>query len=310
MTNSLKTFSTILKLIRIPRIYIVVGGALAFSLGTLLAILEGGRFNLVRVILGYLVVFFGDLSSHYSNDYFDVEVDKKVKHKTFFASSGVLIYYPRLRPISKYIAISLMTISSVLAGITVLFFEVPKEFLIIVVIANLLGWIYSAPPLRLNSRGFGEITIAFVTGFIIPCAGYLVLRGRLDPIFIFFSVPFTMYGFMLSLSLEAPDIEANRDGKKRNLAVQKGKQFIFLVIFALSFLATLTFLIYDWIIKSTIIDFKIVMTFSLTPLIAGFFGLLKVSDRNVDVNSFCVLNVISLFLFNILMNGYFLYLAS
>ena len=182
------------------------------------------------------------------------------------------------------------------------------EFLIVVLVANLLGWIYSAPPLRLNSRGLGEITIAFVTGFIIPSAGYLVVKVRLDTQFLFLSIPFMMYGLVLSLSLETPDIETDRKGGKWNIAVRKGKRFIFSTIFALSFLATSTFLIYNWIIKYAIIDLKIVMFFSLMPLLTGFYGFLKVTDNRVDVKVPCFLNIVSLFLFNIFVNGYFLYL--
>ncbi len=300
--------NTVFKILRIARLYIVAGGALAFSIGALLAILEGGSLDVFRVILGYLVVFFGDLSTHYSNDYFDVEVDKNVKQRTFFASSGVLVDHPKMRTVAKHVSISFAIISIVLACITILFFEVPKEFFIVALVANLLGWIYSAPPLRLNSRGLGEITIAFVTGFIIPSAGFLVVKGCLDPLFFFFSAPFTMYGLILSLSLEAPDIETDRKGEKWNIAVRKGERFIFSIIFTLSFLATSTFLIYDWIIKYTIIDLKIVMFFSLMPLLTGLYGFLKVTDNRIDVKVPCFLNIVSLFLFNIFMNGYFFYL--
>jgi 1,4-dihydroxy-2-naphthoate octaprenyltransferase len=296
------------KILRIVRLYIVAGGALAFSIGALLAILEGGSCDLARVMLGYLVVFFGDLSTHYSNDYFDVEVDKNVKQRTFFASSGVLVDHPKLQTVAKHVSISLMITSIALACITVLFFGVPEEFVIVALIANLLGWIYSAPPLRLNSRGLGEITIAFVTGFIIPSAGYLVVKRRLDPLLFFLSVPFTMYGLVLSLSLEAPDIETDRKGGKWNIAARKGKRFIITTIFALSFLTTLTFLIYNWIIKHSIIDLKILMFFSLIPLVMGLYGFLKTLHKKEDVKVLCFLNVVSLFLFNMLMNGYFLYL--
>ncbi len=299
--------NTVFKMLRIARLYIVAGGALAFSIGALLAVLEGGNCIVVRVVLGYLVVFLGDLSTHYSNDYFDVEVDKNVKERTFFSSNGVLIDHPELRTLSKRIAISLMIISTLLASLIVLFFGVPEEFFVVALIANLLGWIYSAPPLRLNSRGLGEITIALVTGFIIPSAGYMLVKGRLDLPFFFFSAPFMMYGLILSLSLEAPDIEIDRKGGKTNLAVRKGKRFIFSTIFALSFLATSTFLIYDWINKYAIIDLKIMTTFSLMPLLTGLYGVL-VSDKSGKDDRFCFLNVVSLFLFNIFLNGYFLYL--
>ena len=43
-----------------------------------------------------------------------------------------------------------------------------------------IGWAYSAPPLKLNSRGFGEICVA--TGFLFIVAGAdFVQRGALSP---------------------------------------------------------------------------------------------------------------------------------
>jgi 1,4-dihydroxy-2-naphthoate octaprenyltransferase len=131
---------------------------LAFSIGTLLGVLNGGVFSLSHVILGYLVVFCGDLSSHYSNEYYDVDVDQYVQKRKVFAGKGILVDNPRLRPISWSISITLLVLSIVFAGITVLWYDVPVVFILITIGANLLGWFYSAPPLRLTARGLGEIT--------------------------------------------------------------------------------------------------------------------------------------------------------
>jgi 1,4-dihydroxy-2-naphthoate octaprenyltransferase len=308
MNNSIWSPTTIFKVLKIIRIHIVAGGALAFSIGTLLAVIEGGSFNPSRVLLGYLTVFFGDLSTHYSNDYFDVEVDKYLEQRKFFTGSSILVDNPGLRTLSRSIAISLILLSNVLGSIAVLFYGVPIEFLMITIGANLVGWFYSAPPLRLTSRGLGETAIAVATGFVIPGAGYLVVKGRFDPFFIFLTIPFIMYGFILSLSLEAPDIDIDRKGGRRNLAVRKGKLSIFLLILVISFLATITVLIYAWRITSAIIDLRIVVLFSIIPLIAGLVGFLKIKILNKleDTNRLSTLNIGSLFLFNILINGYFI----
>ena len=50
----------ILNILKIIRVHIVVGGFLAFLLGVLLAIVEGGNFDYVRFIVGYFVVFLAD----------------------------------------------------------------------------------------------------------------------------------------------------------------------------------------------------------------------------------------------------------
>ena len=293
------------KILRIIRVHIVAGGVLAFSLGALLAVAGGGSFDLTRVALGYAVVLLGDLSTHYSNDYFDVEVDKHIEQKKFFSGSTLLVSNPNLRSLSRYISISLMASSNLLAVALVFFLGVPIEFFVVILGASLVGWFYSAPPLRLTSRGFGEVAVACVTGFAIPGLGYLAVRGQFDPLFVYLAVPFVMYGLILSLSLEAPDVDVDRKGGKRNLAVRKGESNIFFLILALAVSATLTFYVYNWFITSAVVDLGIVFLFSIMPLIAGLAGVVGVLQKRA-VNRFSALNVASLFVFNTLMIAYLL----
>jgi 1,4-dihydroxy-2-naphthoate octaprenyltransferase len=288
----------------------VAGGVLAFSLGALLAIGGGGgSFDLARVILGYTVVLLGDLSTHYGNDYFDVEVDKNIVRKKFFAGSTILVSNPNLRSLSKFISVALLVSSNLLAVVLVLFLGAPIEFFVVILGASLVGWFYSAPPLRLTSRGFGEIAVACVTGFAIPGLGYLSVRGQFDPLFVYFALPFVMYGFMLSLSLEAPDVEVDRKGGKRNFAVRKGERSVFLLISALAVSATLTFFVYSWFVTSAVVDLDVVALFSIVPLIAGLLGFVGVLQKR-EVHRFSALNVASLFVFNMLIIAYLLAIVS
>jgi 1,4-dihydroxy-2-naphthoate octaprenyltransferase len=99
--------------------------------------------------------------------------------------------------------------------------------------ANFLGWFYSAPPLRLVSRGLGEVAIALAVGFGIPAVGYLAVKGQFDSWFMLFALPFVLYGFMLALSLEASDVEVDRLGNKKTFG-EKGVHAVFGLVFAFS----------------------------------------------------------------------------
>jgi len=70
------------KVLKIIRKHIVLGGILAFTLGALLAAANGGIFDPWRSALFYAIVFFGDLSTHYSNDYYDTEITSMLKRKS------------------------------------------------------------------------------------------------------------------------------------------------------------------------------------------------------------------------------------
>ena len=290
------------KILKIIRIHIVAGGVLAFSLGVLLAISEGGLFDASRVFFAYVIVLLGDLSAHYSNDYFDVEVDKYIKQKKFFGGSNILVGNPHLRSLSKSISLFLLVSSNICAVLLVLFLGAPFVFCILFLFASLVGWIYSAPPLRLASTGLGEFAVALVTGFAIPGLGYLAVRGQFDPLFGYFAVPFIMYGLILSLTLEAPDVDFDRIGGKTNLVVRKGARNVFFLVAALGVFATLAFFITGSLVSSSI-DIELVLIFSLMPLISGLFGLAGVLKRG-SINHFSALSVASLFVFNILMITY------
>ena len=293
------------KLLKIIRFHIVAGGLLAFSLGALLALANGGSFNPAVVFSAYFAGLLGDLSTHYSNDYFDVEVDKYIQQKKFFGGSGILVNNPNLRPSSKAIAVSLLAAANVSAVAFSLFLGAPIEIFAVILVASLTGWFYSAPPTRLISRGFGEAAIACVTGFAIPAVGYLAVRGQFDPLFCYLAVPFVMYGFMLSLSLEAPDAEIDRKGGKKTLIVRKGARNVFLLILALTASTTLLLFVYNWLAASPVLNIGVLAVFSFAPLTAALVGFVGVLQKQ-NVNRFSTLNVASLFVFNMLTVTYLL----
>ena len=307
--RTLMSSSNATKLLKVIRVHIVAGGVLAFSLGALLALGNGGSFNPALVVSAYFVMLLGDLSAHYSNDYFDVEVDKHIEQKKFFAGSTILVRNPHLRSTVKSISILLMASANVLAVLIYLFLGAPIEIFLVILGASLVGWFYSAPPTRLISRGFGEVAVACVTGFAIPAIGYLAVRGQFDPLFVYLSFPFVMYGFMLSLSLEAPDAEVDRKGGKRNLVVRKGARNIFLIIFALTASATLTFVAYYWLVASAVLNMGVLALFSIAPLASALVGFVGVLQKR-SVNRFSALNIASLFVFNMFTVAYLLILVS
>jgi 1,4-dihydroxy-2-naphthoate octaprenyltransferase len=294
-----------IKILKIIRVHIVAGGFLAFSLGALLAAAGGGNFEPALFVLGYFVVLLGDLSTHYSNDYFDVEVDRHIEQKKFFAGSAILVSNPQLRSLSRFISVALLASSNLLAVGMVLFLGAPIEIFVVIFGASLVGWFYSAPPVRLVSRGLGEAAVACVTGFAIPGLGYLAVRGQFDPLFFYFAVPFVMYGLILSLSLGVPDVEVDRKGGKRTFAVRKGERGVFVLISGLAVSASLAFFVYQWLVTSAVVDLGVVALFSIAPLIAGLVGFVGVFQKR-SVGRFSVLNIASLFAFNLLMVVYLL----
>ncbi len=209
-------------MIRVVRVPILLGGALGYCLGVLLGLDAGGSLNLPLAAVCYLVVALGDLSTHYSNDYYDAELDRLALRKTF-GGGNLLVSRGELRRGALFSAEALSFASIILSCFAV-FLGAPLLLVPLAVGANFLGWLYSTF-VRLSHRGLGEAAIAVGTGFGVPVAGYLAVRGAIDAHFLLMSAAFMLYGFVLSLSLELPDLEADRAGGKMNLVARFGSRF-------------------------------------------------------------------------------------
>jgi len=263
---------TLSRMVKLGRLRFPLNGLLLFSFGALLAAHSGARFSAERFLLGASIVFTANLSVSYSNDYYDVDVDRHGEPTTFAGGSGVLVRHPELMALSKGFAI-LLSVSLAVAFTPV--FSFPPFFPAFVAAGNLLGWYYTAPPLRLAYRGLSEAVTATVLGLIVPGTGYYVLNGVLDRTFAVFSPPLLLYGLVFIIGVEIPDMEADRLGKKSTFVARRGRGFGFKAVGALLSLATTYFLAARAAnLAPPSIDLGVFAALSLLPLAVGAEGLM------------------------------------
>jgi 1,4-dihydroxy-2-naphthoate octaprenyltransferase len=178
-----------------------------------------------------------------------------------------------------------------------------------VVLANLLGWMYSAPPFRLSERGLGELCFTFVVGFLLPAMGYLTLRGGFDLTAASLLIPLILYGFVFILSVEIPDLEVDRLGGKRNWVTRTGRRFGFTMIGLCLLGATGYFFLLAWFIPTEIpIDFRVASGLSLLPLLPGLWGLARRPGERQPATQIATSIVLALALFSILIDVYLFFL--
>ena len=296
------------KLLQVARPQFLIAGLALFLFGACWAMLLGAPFSLSRLLLGYLVLLPAHLSISYSNDYFDLAVDKLGKPSFFSGGSGVLADHGELRNPVKWVAVALILCSLALGILFQAVYSYPIWFLGFVVVGNLLGWFYTAPPLRLAYRGLGEPSIALAVGFLIPGMGYLVTRGYLDGDGLLFTIPLTLYGLAFILAVEIPDEEVDRLGNKRTWVARRGRALGFTVVGASLLLATLSFFCFAWLYSRTYpLDFRLLGLLSLLPLGVGAVGATRRPvERQLAIK---VVNgiVLSLAVLCILADGYLVY---
>jgi 1,4-dihydroxy-2-naphthoate octaprenyltransferase len=270
----------------------------------------GAPFYLPRILLGYLVFLPAHLSISFSNDYFDVDADQHGKPTLFSGGTGILVNHPGLRNPAKWVAISLILCSLALGVLFQIMYSTPIWFLGLVLLGNLLGWSYSAPPLRLAYRGLGELAMVFSIGLLIPALGYLATSGHINPDGLLFTIPLMLYGLAFILSVENPDMESDRLGNKRTWVARKGRSFGFSLTGASLLLATLFFFCIPWLTSRTYpVDFHILGILSLLPLGAGLFGLLKRPVEKLPATRVVYGILIAFAAFCILAVGYMVFLV-
>lgn len=228
--------------IRMGRLSLLFGGLLYYLLGALTAAAAGYPLSVMRILLGYAILGPAHLSVHFSNDYFDIEGDRRGRPTAVSGGSGVLTGRPDLRPRARIIALVLVAISFIV-GIWAYSTVFPTPFLLILlIIGNGIGWSYSAPPVRLSSRGLGEAATAVAIGLLIPGMGYLAIAGSLNLAYLLATLPLLLYGVAFILLVEIPDREADALSGKRTFIVRNGVRAGMRLALAATFLSTVLYL--------------------------------------------------------------------
>jgi len=286
-----------LRLLKVIRPHIVVGGFLGYLVGVLFSLNLGGRVPWTGFILGYLIVLFEDLATHFNNDYYDVEIDRHAPFKPF-GSVNLFIEHPELRGSAFLVAVG-FSVLSLLCALGMVLMGSMWHLLVVVLLFNVLGWLYSAPPVRLHSRRLGEITIAVGTGFCVPAVGYIVARGAIDDVFLLFSAPLVLYGFVLSLCLQVPDLESDEALGKRTLVGLIGRRYSYLLVLLSSVAASVS---YIYLVPDVTGVFLMMPLISLVPVASSLACVLLLNDSRAHARLFTRVNVSALFLLLIGLN--------
>lgn len=292
-----------INLLKLGRFHFLGAGFFLFTAGALLAVLFNFHFSLERYILGYLVVMTAHLSVSYSNDYFDVEVDKHGQPTLFTGGSGILVKHPHLQPLARRIALTLIGGSLLLAVLFTIYYQVPL-FLVLSILGVFLAWYYSAPPLQLSYRGWGEVAMV-ASGFLIPSLGFLALASLLTLESVLFTLPLMCYQVLFIMSVEIPDLESDVKGSKHTYVADHGRLAGFRLAGIFGGLATILFLLLALSKLFMAPDFRVVALLSLLPTGLALWSWWKRTNQKERATPLATYNLIGLFSCIILLDAYF-----
>lgn len=209
--------------LRLGRPRFLVGGCVLFSLGTAIAASQGHAIDWYRFGLGLSAIMSFQLMTNYANEYFDFAADAANRTPTRW-SGGSRVLVSNQLPRSVALIASIVLGALGIAWTCVLSRTTEIEAVLTLVAIAILAWEYSAPPLRLCARGFGEFDTALVVTALVPWLGFYLqapdLRGV--RILLVATLPLVLLQFAMSLAIEVPDRIGDAATGKRTLVVRWG----------------------------------------------------------------------------------------
>jgi 1,4-dihydroxy-2-naphthoate polyprenyltransferase len=215
---------TLMAFVRLGRPQFLVGGFVLYGLGAAMAVAGGARFVVGSYLLGQLVVTAAQLMTHYSNDYFDLAADRANVTPTRWSGGSRVLVGGVLRPeVALHAARACLVVAGLAAmvvGRRVGGVAWPVEVGMIV-----LAWYYSAPPLRLCGRGWGEVTTAVVVTLLVPVLGFLAEARTVSAALLLAALPPFGLQVAMLIAIEFPDAAGDAAAGKRTLVVRFGPAF-------------------------------------------------------------------------------------
>jgi 1,4-dihydroxy-2-naphthoate octaprenyltransferase len=211
--------------IRLGRPLFLGGGFILYALGAAVAGHFGHPLDARAYVLGQAVVTSLQLMTHYANDYFDYEADVANTTPTRWSGGSRVLPGGEIPRVAALIAALLLAAMGVFFGLLLELHVGTRRTTVPLLLAILvLSWTYSAPPLRLHSRGVGELDVAIVVTTLVPLLGFWVQAPDLVGlrVLLLAIVPPFLLQVAMTLAIEFPDYAGDRATGKRTLVVRLG----------------------------------------------------------------------------------------
>jgi len=211
-------------------------------LGTTIAWVHTGQIFWIKFFLTLIGVIFVHAGTNLVNDYYDHKSknDELNLHPTPF-SGGSRVIQEGLIPAKQIFYSGLMFFGlGGMLGLYLNWISKGNIILILGLVGVLLGFFYSAGPLRIGYLGIGELAVGFGFGPLIVSGAYYIQAERLSVEPFLASIPISILIMLVLYINEFPDYEADRLVNKRTWIVILGKERAIKIYYLLLSLVYLT----------------------------------------------------------------------
>jgi 1,4-dihydroxy-2-naphthoate octaprenyltransferase len=193
-------------------------------LGTASAAYQGTQVNILLFLACILGIALVHAGVNVLNDYYDHEngTDPRNVQRIFpFTGGSRFIQNGVLSSGETFLYGSILLVAAILLGLGLAWVS-GTGLLWIGMAGVLLGWGYSAPPLQLNSRGFGELAVALGFGVLTPLGAWFVQTGEMAVYPLLTGLPIALLVMNILIINQFPDLEADAASGKHHWVVRLG----------------------------------------------------------------------------------------
>jgi len=185
-----------------------------------------GAFDPVIAALTLVGLFFANLGTNLTNDYFDYKsgVDLLDQGRRYKPGAEVLLadgLNPRVVLGSAFFCLGVTAVCG--ASIVVVY---RPAILVFGFIGLFIAYFYTAPPFKFGYRGLGEIVAGAACGPLTVLGAYFAQTGSLTPFMVLISVPVGVLVASILYIVNVPDAEADAGAEKKTISVRFGRHSV------------------------------------------------------------------------------------
>jgi 1,4-dihydroxy-2-naphthoate octaprenyltransferase len=209
--------------IRLGRPHFLLGGLVLHGLGVAMALYSGARLNLPALLWGQAAISAIQLMAQYGNEFFDLAADRANPTPTHWSGGSRVLVEGHLRPAVALVTAVVLAIMAAGAALGLALDAHPGALTLpLLALALLLAWGYSAPPMKLHSRGLGELAVALLVTGLVPLVGFYLQAGHFEALPFLAVLPLGCLQAAMLLAIEFPDAPGDAAVGKRTLVVRLG----------------------------------------------------------------------------------------
>ncbi len=218
-------------------------------LGTAAAWSETGLFNPGLFLLTIMGILFMQTGTNLANDYYDhLSGNDEANNTPTPFSGGSRVIQDGLIPAKSIISVSLASYLFA-AGIGLYLYSIRGEVILyLAFLGGLLGFFYSAGPLKLSYRGRGEIAVFLGFGPLLVAGAYYVQAQAMLLSVWLISIPIGILIMLVLFINGFQDWEADKKVNKKTLVVLLGKET------SSKLYTVLMVFVYLWIVAGVVLN--------------------------------------------------------